>query len=374
MPNVGIFRSVFQFPSETFISEQAEHLVNYKPKYVCRRSLQANYPSNRIIPTGLRQTRLIDLIYAVTADPWWFGCQNSLRSLDLMHAHFGPDGVYAMELCEDLSIPLIVTFHGFDITSSAGALLKSFKPSSINYLLRRHQLSRSKAHFIAVSKFIETRLIAAGYPKARILQHYIGVDINKFSFGREAQDPFLLCVARHTEKKGLDILLKAFARIVDLFPRINLIQIGSGPLSGSLIQLTHELGLDGRVKFLGAQPHAKVVELMRSAYAFILPSRTAHGGDSEALGIVFNEASACGVPILSTWHGGIPEAVLHGETGLLAPENDDTILAENIRILLEDRNLAHQLGLRGRELVCDNFNITTQSKKLEIIYDGACGK
>lgn len=108
---------------------------------------------------------------------------------------------------------------------------------------------------------------------------------------------------------------------------------------------------------------------MQQAEAFVLPSQTAADGDSEALGIVFNEASACCVPVVSTWHGGIPEAVLHGETGLLCQERDDTALAEHIDLLLRDRALALRLGRRGREYVCEMFDIRKQTPKLEALYD-----
>ena len=108
---------------------------------------------------------------------------------------------------------------------------------------------------------------------------------------------------------------------------------------------------------------------MQQAEVFVLPSQTAEDGDSEALGIVFNEASACCVPVVSTWHGGIPEAVLHGETGLLCQERDDTALAEHIDLLLRDRALALRLGRRGREYVCEMFDIRKQTPKLEALYD-----
>ncbi len=140
-------------------------------------------------------------------------------------------------------------------------------------------------------------------------------------------------------------------------------------MTAGLNALATALGINNCVRFLGAQPHETVLNLMRGAEIFALPSQTAKNGDSEALGIVFNEASACGVPIVSTWHGGIPEAVLDGETGFLVPERDDAALAEKLDTLLSDRALGEKMGQRGREFVCEVFDIRKQTVKLEGIYD-----
>jgi colanic acid/amylovoran biosynthesis glycosyltransferase len=133
--------------------------------------------------------------------------------------------------------------------------------------------------------------------------------------------------------------------------------------------LANTLGIAERVHFLGARSSDEVRQLMQHCALFVLPSQTAENGDSEALGIVFNEASACGIPVVSTRHGGIPEAVLHGETGLLVDERDDRALAEAMDQILGDPELGNKLGNRGREYVCDVFDLSKQTAKLEDIYE-----
>ena len=103
------------------------------------------------------------------------------------------------------------------------------------------------------------------------------------------------------------------------------------------------------------------------------PARQAKNGDSEALGIVFNEASSCGIPVVATWHGGIPEAVLDGETGFLVQEKDDAALAERLDSLVSDADLARRMGRRGRDYVCEVFNLHKQTLLLEQIYDEVTG-
>lgn len=113
---------------------------------------------------------------------------------------------------------------------------------------------------------------------------------------------------------------------------------------------------------------------MQMAEVFCLPSRTAASGDSEGLGIVFNEASACALPVVATRHGGIPEAVLHGETGLLVPEGDAPALATALDAVLSDRSLGARLGHRGREYVRERFDARRQGARLETIYDAVSGR
>lgn len=292
-----------------------------------------------------------------------------------MHAHFGPDGVSVMPLARRLRIPLIVTFHGGDCTVARHSLWLSGKLYNYHFLLREGKLKKDAALFLAVSGFLRSRLLDRGYPDQKVRTHYIGVDTEKFKPAERAGDePYILCVGRHVPKKGIDVLLRAFSRMTKKHQALSLLQVGSGPLTGTLKTLAHTLGIEARVRFLGAQPHDKVVELMRGARVFALPSQEARNGDSEALGIVFNEASACGVPVVATRHGGIPEAVLDGETGFLVPEKDDAALAEKLDLLLTDDALARRMSRRGREYVCEVFDLRRQTRVLERIYDEVAGQ
>jgi colanic acid/amylovoran biosynthesis glycosyltransferase len=370
--HVGIFRMVYPAPSEAFITEQTSHLKDFEPTMVATRLIgKSRFPSIVVNPN--RHSNFDAQLYALSRRPELFKQANRLKSLGLLHAHFGPDGVYAMPLAKQLNIPLIVTYHGFETVASKLAMWLSRDLANYQFLLHEVGLKREAAAIIAVSKFIEKRLIDKGYSKEKIIQHYIGVDTEKFTPAlTPALERYILCVGRHTRRKGIDTLLRAFARIAHKHPEVSLLQVGAGPLTVGLKGLAAELGIERRVRFAGNQPHDQVVGLMRGAEIFALPSRTSGSGDSEALGIVFNEASACGVPVVSTHHGGIPEAVRHGETGLLAPENDDQHLAQHLDALLGDRAEARRMGVLGREFACEMFDIRRQTAKLEAIYCQFC--
>jgi glycosyltransferase involved in cell wall biosynthesis len=280
-----------------------------------------------------------------------------------------------MGLARKLRVPLIVTFHGGDCTVTRLSLWSSGKMYNYHFLLGEERLKKEAAMFLAVSGFVHRQLLDRGYPEGKVRTHYIGVDTEKFAPAKRLKDtPYILCVGRHVPKKGIDVLLKAFARIAGKYPPLTLLQVGAGPLTGTLAALARALGIAGRVRFLGAQSHEKIVKLMQGALVFALPSQEPASGDREALGIVFNEASACGIPVVATRHGGIPEAVLDGETGFLVEEKDVVALADMLDALVSDTALAQRLGRRGREYTRETFDLCTQTRVLEQIYDEVAGQ
>ena len=372
-PRIGIYKTVFPLYSETFISEQARALRHFKPVFLIRNrtgKIDFEYLCCHEIHGGNLRAPL----FSLTHHPLFFGHSDKIGKLNLIHAHFGFDGVYAMPLARKAKIPLIVTFHGVDATATKKALFRSEKLFQIYFGLYEKKLITYAAKFIAVSKFIENKLIQKGYPASKIVQHYIGIDIDKIRpikkqpTHNKRDDRYILCVGRHTEKKGIDTLLRAFARVYHKYGSVKLILAGDGPITEKLLRLSEKLGIKKRVIFMGAQSHAQVIKLMQRAEVFALPSQTARSGDSEGLGMVFNEASACGIPVVATRHGGIPEAVIDGETGFLTPEKDDCALADRLELLLSDPGLACNMGMRGREYVCEQFNLKLQTRKLEEIY------
>jgi colanic acid/amylovoran biosynthesis glycosyltransferase len=365
---VGIYRKVFPKASEPFIQEQAVHLQRYEPLFLLCRLLEPIAFDS--ISIGSKNSRkLQQFFYLISRSPQFFLKHPDIQRLSLIHAHFGPEGVYAMPIAAALNIPFCVTFHGYDITIKRQNLWFS-RPLYYQLLWHEAQLKQRAAVFIAVSKFIEIKLIEAGYPPEKIVQHYIGVDIHRFSpLVAKPSQRYILCVGRHADKKGIDILFRAFAHIADQHPDVALLQVGQGALTPMLKQLIQDLDLADRIRLLGQQSHDKVLKLMQQAEIFALPSHQAADGDCEALGIVFNEASACGVPVISTWHGGIPEAVIDGETGFLVPEKNVEALATQLDRLLTNRALGRKMGAQGRAFVCKSFDIQKQTSQLEAIYD-----
>jgi glycosyltransferase involved in cell wall biosynthesis len=296
-----------------------------------------------------------------------------LRLLDgrrpaLIHAHFGIEGVYALPLAQRLGVPLVTTFHGFDATLSTAALLAS--PAWANYPLFRRRLAREGNLFLCASSFIRDRVLAMGFPEARTVVHHIGVDCRSI----RPRDPreetrTILHVARLVEVKGTSHLIRAFERLARGFEDVELVIIGDGPLKNSLRALVQSLGLTRRVRFLGARPHDQVIEWLRKAAMLVLPSVRTSSGRVEGLGMVLLEAGATGVPAIGSRIGGIPEAIIDGQTGFLAPERDVDALAGRIGDLLNDPALRSRLGAEARAFVLERFDIHRQTGLLEGLYD-----
>lgn len=371
MKDVGIYCRVFPRLSETFIREQATNLERYRPTFVSNSLIGISpFPCVSISQRDFLSVK--QNLFILTRQPSLFGRLEALNKLSLLHAHFGVDGVYAMAIAQQVGIPFVVTFHGYDITISRQSVWKSGRWLYYQLLLHEKELQQRAAKFIAVSRYIRDQMIEKGYASEKIIQHYIGVDTRKFVASRRPQkERYILCIGRQTEKKGIDTLLRGFARIAHKHPEVMLWQVGTGPLGDELRATARELKIEDRVRFLGAKPHEEILKLLQGAEIFALTSQKAKDGDCEGLPIVILEAAACEIPTVSTWHSGIPEAVIDGETGFLVPERNDRALAEKLDLLLSDRALGEAMGRRARESICEHFDLYKQNSKLEEIYDSA---
>lgn len=377
MNTVAIFRHQLFKQSEPFIADQAQRLTRFKPVYVGRERFGDG-------PSGATSVTLSDLIpqRGLVSRIWQVTSRDSRPYLALLrdhkpkliHAHFGVDAVYALPLARQLDVPLIATFHGFDATTSTAALVRSRKPAWWNYVLFRQMLAEHGALFLCVSEYIRQRVISFGFPERLTRVHYIGVDTPAIPAGTQlASNPTLLHVARLVEKKGTRNLIEAFALVARRIPEVRLHIVGEGPLRRSLQKLVVDRGIQDVVHFLGAQSHERVLALMSNAWLLTLPSVQARSGDAEGLGMVLLEAAARGIPAVATWHGGIPEVVIDGETGRLCAEHDIGGLATALTDLIEDDSLRHQMGLAARKRAEQFFNLRRQSAALESIYQEVLG-
>jgi len=365
---IAVFRHNLFRISEPFITQQARQLRRYKPLYLGR----MRYGD---APGGADSLALRDRL-TLPAIGWQMLTRNPepyLRLLGnrqpaLIHAHFGIEGVYALPLARRLGIPLVTTFHGFDATLSTAALLTS--PAWANYPLFRHRLAAQGDLFICASSFIRDKVLAMGFPEARARVHYIGVDVRTIQPRDPAEEtPTILHVGRLVDVKGAQYLVQAFAKLAARFPDIRLVIIGDGPRKASLRALAKSMGIGQRIQFLGALPHTEVMAWMRKAAMLVLPSVRTATGREEGLGMVLLEAAASGVPAVGSRIGGIPEGIIDGQTGFLAPERDAETLAARMGELLDDRELRLAMGAAARMLVEQRFDIRRQTETLEGLYD-----
>lgn len=369
-PTVVVYRDALLSYSETFIRDQGEELRGFTPYYVGSHRVEGlSLPAGRTITvsqgTG-EAGRAREALYKL----WGFapGLYRRVRRIDpaLVHAHFGPDGVSALSLARTLRVPLLVTFHGYDATTKDEYARRSFYRHRA-YLRGREMLQREARLFIAVSRFIKDKLLEQGFPPEKTVVHYNGVDLEALRADPAARrEPVVLFVGRLVEKKGCGYLVEAMARVQATSPDAELVVIGEGPLRASLERLAARTL--PRYRFLGAQDPKSVRDWMHRASVLSVPSVTTASGDCEGFGLVFAEAQAARLPVVSFATGPVPEVVAHEKTGFLAPERDWKALADYITRLLQDAKLRRRFGALGAERARAMFDLHHQTRTLEELY------
>jgi glycosyltransferase involved in cell wall biosynthesis len=223
-------------------------------------------------------------------------------------------------------------------------------------------------YFIAVSKFIRDELLSNGCPEEKVLLHYIGVDTNYFAQDLNIhREETILYVGRLVEYKGCHDLIKAIYIVQKKVPNVKLVIIGDGKMRSYLEKCANDFKIN--CHFLGRQPKHIVRKWMNKAKVFCLPSFTTNDNKTEAFGMVFAEAQAMGLPVVSCRSGGIPEVVQHGITGFLTSERDHVELSYYISYLLSDSHKWQELSDNARVWVNKKFDIIKQTKILEDLYD-----
>jgi colanic acid/amylovoran biosynthesis glycosyltransferase len=365
---VVIFRIQLLPRSETFVLTQTTAMRRFAPYFVgWRRVAGLEVPESRSWTADDCGSlgRLRELRFRYMGPTAREIAQLQAQSPRLVYAHFALDGYAALDLAKKLEVPLVTALHGYDVTMRDVVIAKT--RLGREYLKGRKRLQKEGALFVACSSYIRDRAIESGYPPDRTIVHSIGVNIEQFKPPlSRSRTHTVLFVGRLVEKKGCARLIEAMAEVQRRCEDAELIVIGNGPLRTDCEKLAISQGV--RCRFLGSQPANVVQEWMARAAVFCVPSVVATSGDAEGFGIVFIEAQAMGLPVVSTRSGGIPEAVADGQTGLLVPEGDLHGLAGAIVRLLLDEELWLRFSLAGRKRVVEHFNVDLQTRRLEDVF------
>jgi len=281
----------------------------------------------------------------------------------LLHIYFGQIAVHLLPLIRTWKNPSIVSFHGADVTVDMN------KPA---YRESTRQMLDAVKLVLVRSESLRRALIDLGCDPKKIEVQRTGIPLEEFAF-HERSFPNdgewrLVQAGRLIEKKGLPVTLRAFAVFLRKYPNATLTIAGEGPLLGELQKLARELNIERRVSFTGFISQEQLRDIYYRSHIFVHPSQTGHDGNVEGIPNSMLEAMASGLPVFATDHGGIPEAVENGVSGVLVHERDHEAMANALLNATQDSDSLARIARNGAEVVRKNFDLQAQAQRLEEIY------
>lgn len=291
----------------------------------------------------------------------------------LLHARRVRRLVRALE--PDLVHALHLTSYGFlaglcdvrpTLTSVWGTdILEAPSWSPLHYFITRYALARADHVTATGLRLANATLRYAPRSKPVTVVPY-GVDLARFQpverNGARPAGVVVGTVARLALEKGLDVLLRAAARLIESGLPLRVVLVGEGPLRGRLERLALRLAIADRVEFRGELPHEQVPGALAELDIFVLPSR------AEGFGVAALEAQAMRLPVVASDVGGIPDVVAHERTGLLVPPGDVAALAGALRRLAADAGLRASMGRAGRALAEGRYRWEENAAQMERLY------
>jgi colanic acid/amylovoran biosynthesis glycosyltransferase len=274
---------------------------------------------------------------------------------DVLLCHFGPNGNLGSLLTRtDVDAQIVTMFHGYDVKMDPSMAKKYYEPlfQECNVLL-------------ANSTDTMERLIEFGADEDQVYYHPVGIDPDRFDSSRnhfESNDLLVVTtVARLVEEKDIDCGIRGVAKLVKNNPDMDLIYriVGGGEKERALKKLTHELGIEDVVEFMGQVNRHHVEKILKNSDVFLLTSVR------EGFGVVLLEAQAAGIPVIATEVGGIPEAVNGGKSAILVPPRDPDTVADRLTYLFKHPEQRESMGEAGKRYVRKNFDIQQLNRRLE---------
>ncbi|MEB2778318.1 glycosyltransferase [Algoriphagus sp. D3-2-R+10] len=277
--------------------------------------------------------------------------------INLIFANYGPSGAVMAPIADELNIPLIVHFHGFD--------------ASIYEVLRKYHIAYQRMFSIAraiivVSEEMKKDLIAIGAPVEKIFKMTYSPNPLFLKVTPDYHSNQVLAIGRFVEKKAPHLILLAFQKAKERCPDLCLKFVGSGELMTVCQDLSKALKISD-VHFVGVLSPEEIATEMSKSFCFIQHSKQAANGDKEGTPVAILEAMAAGLPVISTIHAGIPEVVNDEINGHLVAEGDVEMMSRRLIELYMDRTLVMKLGQNGKHFIAINFSLENYQEKINVL-------
>lgn len=276
-----------------------------------------------------------------------------------LHAHFAHDPALVALLVRRLTgLPYSFTAHARDLVQIPPSSLAA-RAAEATALVTCCQVN---ADYIAAT-------LPARLPSVRVIHHGVELDLFKpRPRPTVVADVQIVTVGRLVEKKGFPDLLRALGRLKASGRRITCRVYGDGPLLRPLAELRDSLGLADAVHFLGERSRETIIQALHSSDVFVLTPTVTEDGDRDGIPNVLVEAMACGLPVVSTSAGGIPELVTHSENGFLTAPGDVASIENHIATLLDSPKLRQQMGVAARRTVESGYDVNMAAERLQRIF------
>ncbi len=275
-----------------------------------------------------------------------------------------------------MRIPVFITAHLMDITTHGTdeGPLENIKDFESNFFFRQMILFslKSSKKIIAVSADLSSKITQMGINPKKILVLRNAVDINRFKpnngtkmrnkYGFKENETLLLFIGHLEPFKGIFELLDAFYEISKKNQNVKIIIIGEGHAEKKIKETVAKYNLSDYITFTGKISPETIQNFYQMADIFVLPSYT------EGLPLVVIEAMACGLPVVASCVGGIPEIVKNNINGFLVPPRNKEKLTQKLEFLINDEKLRKKFGEKSLEAIDDEFNIDKKINKFIKLY------
>ncbi len=274
---------------------------------------------------------------------------------EIVHAHYATG--FGLWGSVQNSAPLVVSVWGTDIVDA--------RRSKLTGIITRRALKKARA-ITATSQFLLNETTAFYPPtkeKAELVPFGIAIPSNEDLIEKQSNEAVTFIFTKiFLENYAPEMVIKAFTKAKNKMPSAQLKMFGGGPLHDSMIKLVQSCGLKDSVFVEGYISHLEVSEEIKKADVMVMPSY------GESFGVAAVEASACGLPVIATRVGGIPEVITHNENGILIEPGDCDALTEAMILLGNNAGLRYKMGQAGRKIAQQRFDEEICLDKMETVY------